>query len=72
MSMAAPVAPPTGPMSDRKGLPSRNPIPLSAAQEAQVRETYYKRVRTICADEIKGESSSGALDQARNIHYVRI
>ena len=36
-------------------LPSRNPLPLSAAQEAQVRELYYKRVRTYCADEIRGK-----------------
>ncbi|KAJ9656130.1 hypothetical protein H2198_005186 [Neophaeococcomyces mojaviensis] len=31
----------------------RNPLPLSAAQEAQVKEMYYKRVRSRCADEIK-------------------
>ncbi|KAF2839376.1 hypothetical protein M501DRAFT_1003977 [Patellaria atrata CBS 101060] len=38
-------------------LPSRNPIPLSAGQEQQVRELYYKRVRTICADEIRDFAS---------------
>jgi COX assembly protein 1 len=32
----------------------RNPLPLSATQEAQVRDLYYKRVRSRCADEIKG------------------
>ena len=36
------------------GLPSRNPLPLSASQEAQVRELYYKNVRDRCRDEIKG------------------
>jgi COX assembly mitochondrial protein 1 len=32
----------------------RNPLPLSAAQEAQVKQLYYKRVRGYCAAEIKG------------------
>lgn len=36
-----------------KAVPSRNPLPLSASQEAQVREFYYKRVRALCAPEIK-------------------
>ena len=31
-----------------------NPAPLSAAQEQQVRDLYYKRVRSKCADEIRG------------------
>ena len=35
-------------------LPSRNPLPLSAGQEQQVRDLYYKRVRGYCADEIRG------------------
>ena len=34
--------------------PSRKPIPLSASQESQVRELYFKRVRTKCADEVRG------------------
>ena len=33
---------------------SRHPLPLSSAQEAQVRELYYKRVRGKCANEIRG------------------
>ena len=37
-------------------VPSRNPIPLNASQEAAVTEMYYKRVRNICADEIRGGS----------------
>ena len=36
-------------------MPSMNPIPLSASQEAQVRDIYYQRVRRKCADEIKGK-----------------
>ncbi|KAL4740499.1 hypothetical protein BDV11DRAFT_185347 [Aspergillus similis] len=31
----------------------RNPLPLSAAQEAEVKQLYYKRVRALCAPEIK-------------------
>ncbi|OTA98904.1 hypothetical protein M426DRAFT_325611 [Hypoxylon sp. CI-4A] len=34
-------------------MPSRNPLPLSASQEAQVREVFNQRVRNLCADEIK-------------------
>lgn len=37
----------------RLPMPSRNPLPLSAAQEAQVRELYHSRVRGYCAAEIK-------------------
>ena len=40
--------------TERLAMPSRNPLPLSASQEAQVRDIYYKRVRAKCADEIKG------------------
>lgn len=39
---------------ERIPLPSRNPIPLSASQEAQVRDVFFARVRRHCADEIKG------------------
>jgi COX assembly protein 1 len=38
-------------------MPS-NPTPLSATQEAQVREIYYKNVRAKCGDEIAGQFSS--------------
>ncbi|PWY92008.1 hypothetical protein BO70DRAFT_270120, partial [Aspergillus heteromorphus CBS 117.55] len=31
----------------------RNPLPLSAAQESEVKQIYYKRVRGLCAPEIK-------------------
>lgn len=45
------------PAAERRSLPSRNPLPLSAAQEGQVRDLYYKRVRAHCADEIRGNLS---------------
>ncbi|KAG5983803.1 hypothetical protein E4U55_007119 [Claviceps digitariae] len=38
---------------ERLGVPSRNPLPLSASQEAQVRDVFYARVRKQCAEEIK-------------------
>jgi len=37
----------------RLPMPSRNPLPLSSSQEAQVRELYHARVRGYCAAEIK-------------------
>jgi COX assembly mitochondrial protein 1 len=39
-----------------------NPLPLSASQEAQVKDIYYRRVRGHCAQEIKGEQKlSGSI-----------
>ncbi|KAL4724802.1 hypothetical protein ACLX1H_008248 [Fusarium chlamydosporum] len=38
---------------EKLGVPSRNPLPLSASQEAQVRDIFYQKVRKECADEIK-------------------
>ena len=43
-----------GDQAERLPMPSRNPLPLSASQEAQVRDVFYARVRRKCADEIKG------------------
>ncbi|KAL1953342.1 hypothetical protein VTO42DRAFT_2996 [Malbranchea cinnamomea] len=50
----------TGASPDASASPSpssrinlRNPTPLSAIQEAEVRDLYYKRVRGHCAAEIK-------------------
>ncbi|PBP25913.1 hypothetical protein BUE80_DR003143 [Diplocarpon rosae] len=37
----------------RLPMPSRNPLPLSSGQEAQVRELYHARVRGYCTAEIK-------------------
>ncbi|PYI00930.1 hypothetical protein BO78DRAFT_434033 [Aspergillus sclerotiicarbonarius CBS 121057] len=37
----------------RKSYNLRNPLPLSAAQESEVKQLYYKRVRSLCAPEIK-------------------
>ncbi|KAI0473619.1 cytochrome c oxidase biogenesis protein Cmc1 like-domain-containing protein [Xylariaceae sp. FL0804] len=34
-------------------IPRGRPVPLSASQEAQVREVFYKRVRKICDDDIR-------------------
>ncbi|KAI0431106.1 cytochrome c oxidase biogenesis protein Cmc1 like-domain-containing protein [Xylaria sp. FL1042] len=42
-----------GSAEGRLPMPSRNPLPLSASQEAQVREVFNARVRAHCADEIK-------------------
>ncbi|KUI70740.1 COX assembly mitochondrial protein 2 [Cytospora mali] len=39
--------------TERLPMPSRNPLPLSASQEAQVREIFYERVRSQCRPEIK-------------------
>ncbi|KAK7754939.1 hypothetical protein SLS62_003023 [Diatrype stigma] len=39
---------------ERLPMPSRNPLPLSASQEAQVREVFNARVRKLCEDDIKG------------------
>ncbi|KAF2233852.1 hypothetical protein EV356DRAFT_503089 [Viridothelium virens] len=44
---------PSSPESSPPYVP-HNPAPLSSAQEQQVRELYHKRVRTKCADEIRG------------------
>ena len=35
----------------------RNPLPLSAAQEGEVKDLYYARVRGHCAQQIKGSWS---------------
>ncbi|CAJ2500677.1 Uu.00g035300.m01.CDS01 [Anthostomella pinea] len=58
MAPQIPPAPPTGPSrpgasEENLPMPSRNPLPLSASQEAQVREVFNARVRNLCADEIK-------------------
>ncbi|KAI9820126.1 MAG: hypothetical protein M1832_003833 [Thelocarpon impressellum] len=46
--------PSSSPPSSSPRLPlSVNPLPLSAAQEQQVRDLYYARVRGYCAAEIK-------------------
>src|SRR4051812_31197865 len=53
-TMATTASPPQTSASTSSPIPSRNPLPLSAAQEQQVRDLYYKRVRTRCANEIRG------------------
>ena len=54
MMATQPTSTPSQSSTTRTPLPSRNPIPLSSSQEAAVRELYYKRVRSKCADEIRG------------------
>ncbi|KAF2090911.1 hypothetical protein K490DRAFT_53844 [Saccharata proteae CBS 121410] len=61
---AAPPPPASGPTTTSSSSASapkapvlRNPIPLSSSQEQQVRDLYYKRVRTKCADEIRDFAS---------------
>lgn len=56
--LAFPASMMATPDPTRIPLPSRNPLPLSASQEGQVREIYYKRVRNLCTDEIRGELPS--------------
>ncbi|KAL2126511.1 hypothetical protein VTI74DRAFT_786 [Chaetomium olivicolor] len=51
--MAAMATQDGGDQAERLPMPSRNPLPLSASQEAQVRDIFYARVRRKCADEIK-------------------
>ncbi|KAK4152228.1 hypothetical protein C8A00DRAFT_35081 [Chaetomidium leptoderma] len=41
----------------RLPMPSRNPLPLSATQEGQVRDIFHARVRDRCRPEIKGIAS---------------
>ncbi|EON98332.1 putative cytochrome c oxidase biogenesis protein [Phaeoacremonium minimum UCRPA7] len=56
------LQPPNGSAtSEGLPMPSRNPLPLSASQEAQVRDVFYDRVRRHCAAEIKGMSTNCSL-----------
>ncbi|CAK7198549.1 hypothetical protein SEUCBS139899_001212 [Sporothrix eucalyptigena] len=52
MSRPPPSQTPAG-RSPGLPMPSHNPLPLSASQEAQVRDLYYERVRQQCHAEIK-------------------
>ncbi|KAI1177333.1 hypothetical protein F4777DRAFT_577139 [Nemania sp. FL0916] len=38
---------------ERRRMPTRNPMPLSASQEAQVREVFNAQVRELCAKDIQ-------------------
>ncbi|KAK0356083.1 hypothetical protein LTR91_012272 [Friedmanniomyces endolithicus] len=57
MAMAMTLPPKEPPTARPSPLPSRNPLPLSSSQEAQVKELYHKRVRTKCADEVRDFAS---------------
>ncbi|RPB23815.1 hypothetical protein L211DRAFT_223315 [Terfezia boudieri ATCC MYA-4762] len=49
------------PDNNKDPMPSKTPLPLSATQEAQVRDVYYARVRGLCAEEIRGLIPSQSL-----------
>ncbi|KAJ5131254.1 uncharacterized protein N7515_007293 [Penicillium bovifimosum] len=52
--MATPsTSPETPSTSAPKKYNLRNPLPLSAPQEQEVKQLFYKRVRSYCAPEIK-------------------
>ncbi|KAF6844178.1 cytochrome c oxidase biogenesis protein [Colletotrichum musicola] len=68
--MAAMAAPnPTGGAGEALPMPSRNPLPLSASQEAQIRDIYYARVRSACAPEIKAFADC-ALNRTFTVSFV--
>ncbi|KAK7743624.1 hypothetical protein SLS53_004159 [Cytospora paraplurivora] len=78
MAAASPSTPPSGPGSSsassttttqRLPLPSRNPLPLSASQEAQVREIFHEKVRAQCQPEIKAFAEC-ALGRTLSIPFV--
>lgn len=59
MDMApSPIPEVAGARSQPSSQLLRNPLPLSATQEQEVRKLYYARVRSKCADEIKGTSEA--------------
>lgn len=65
--MATPsTSPDASSTSSTKKYNLRNPLPLSATQEQEVKQLYYKRVRGYCADEIKGMYALLFLHQ---LHY---
>lgn len=57
---------PSGPPRPTQNL--RNPLPLSATQEQEVRKLYYARVRSRCADEIKRKSPTPGYLRSTNAH----
>ncbi|EEH50674.2 uncharacterized protein PADG_06753 [Paracoccidioides brasiliensis Pb18] len=50
----------------------RNPLPLSASQEAQVRDLYYKRVRGYCAAEIKDRAHCYSIPSPLALHLKNL
>lgn len=42
-----------GEAAERFKIRSKKPVPLTASQEAEVKDIYYARVRAKCADEIR-------------------
>ncbi|KAK2003901.1 hypothetical protein LX36DRAFT_650559 [Colletotrichum falcatum] len=60
---------PTGGAAKGLPMPSRNPLPLSASQEAQIRDIYHARVRNACAPEIKAFADC-ALNRTFTVSFV--
>ncbi|EKV10392.1 hypothetical protein PDIG_56810 [Penicillium digitatum PHI26] len=52
-STSTDTSPAGAPESVSRQYNIRNPLPLSAPQEQEVKQLYYKRVRAYCAPEIK-------------------
>ncbi|KAH8173854.1 cytochrome c oxidase biogenesis protein cmc1 like domain-containing protein [Sarocladium implicatum] len=63
------MAAPNEQQPQRLGVPSRNPLPLSASQEAQVRDIFHARVRKQCAEEIKAFAAC-ALGRTFTVSYA--
>ncbi|KAF4341783.1 cytochrome c oxidase biogenesis [Fusarium beomiforme] len=57
---------------EKLGVPSRNPLPLSASQEAQVRDIFYQKVRKECAEEIKGTFPAATSTTITKLQYQAI
>ncbi|RHZ60478.1 hypothetical protein CDV55_101005 [Aspergillus turcosus] len=52
-STSTPQSQPQSTSTSTRKYNLQNPLPLSATQEAEVKQLYYKRVRAHCAPEIK-------------------
>ncbi|KAL2211392.1 hypothetical protein CC79DRAFT_1328767 [Sarocladium strictum] len=63
------MATPNDQPQQRLGVPSRNPLPLSASQEAQVRDIFHARVRKQCSAEIKAFADC-ALGRTFTVSYA--
>jgi hypothetical protein len=70
--MAAMALQPPSTEPERLPMPSRNPLPLSASQEAQVRDIFYARVRSHCGPEIKGKPFVSPPSSRDSVNLTRI
>ncbi|OLN82887.1 hypothetical protein CCHL11_08387 [Colletotrichum chlorophyti] len=69
MAAMAAQNPTGGAAAEGLPMPTRNPLPLSASQEAQIRDIYYARVRNACAPEIKAFADC-ALNRTFTVSFV--